>query len=228
MASLLSPSGFLGCISRIVVIMFITFVIMRIVFLRNQPPNASQNALTTLTSVYQPPPSHQGREDLHDKLKQNLRVTELPTSQSRSHLNISLYQEKKKKKRLEKDQNLATLGLSSTRYSEKENSLYPVALTWEQFISLPSQPSRHTLTIPNGIIKRLKVCTDKLNRSADIETEQQGVINLSSTSTKNGCNSIWNDQFLAIWKSRKVKGLCEDTANSKVIATTFCCGAIYC
>jgi hypothetical protein len=116
------------------------------------------------------------------------------------------YLEKKKKKRLEKEQNPLTLGLNPFRYQDQENILHSVAMTWEQFLHLPTQPPRHTLSIPHSITKRLKVCSFK----------NSGNINITANSNRKGCNNIWNDQFLNSWKTRKVKGLCEDNANSKV------------
>lgn len=273
-----SPSsGVVGCLSRMGMMIFLTFVIMRIfyhIFNQHQQQHQATSVIMTPTTTSPTTPNRLSTSkdkdmktsvvlpahisglkqaaaiaSVSDSLikpiatpSQHLRTTTTKSSSTgTAHLSSGamlatmssansstqqqLYLEKKKKKRFDKDHSPAMLGLSPYHYSEQENALHAVAMTWEQFINLPIQPPRHTLTIPHNVAKHLKVCaSDKAsgnNMLSDMDSPkpQQNITAATvanAASSRKGCNNIWNDQFLNTWKTRKVKGLCEDNANSKV------------
>lgn len=84
-------------------------------------------------------------------------------------------------------------------YEDWENIVTKTEMEWEKFVGIPRQPPRSKQNIPVTAVAHLKSCSES-----------------SVNTTRKGCMEIWNDHFIQTWKNRKVKGLCEENASSKV------------
>jgi len=102
-------------------------------------------------------------------------------------------------------------------YSEEDNALKRVSVRWGDFVLYPPSPVRTKNYIKPAVLKSLRKCL--VNGSDSFESNR--VMNGSKSTSTNAtafraCHDAWDDRFLSIWKSRKVKGLCEEGAASRI------------
>jgi hypothetical protein len=121
------------------------------------------------------------------KHSQHQQLPVKPTNNSQAYL------ERKKKKRLDKESNIALLGLNPHRQSADENVVIRSAVTWEDFLALPPAPPRHALSMPHALVKRLKQCS-----SSSISGAQDNELNFSMTDVSGDRKQQCNHQHVSV------------------------------
>lgn len=101
-------------------------------------------------------------------------------------------------------------------YSDEVNTLRRVSVRWGDFVLYPPAPVRTKNYIKPAVLKSLRKCA--VNGSDPFERERDDIIGSKSTNMTvvRACQDAWDDRFLSIWKSRMVKGLCEEGAASRI------------
>lgn len=100
-------------------------------------------------------------------------------------------------------------------YSDEDNALRRVSVRWGDFVLYPPAPLRTKNYIKPAVLKSLRQCVVNGSDPFERERDMTGPKSTNTTAVR-ACQDAWDDRFLSIWKSRMVKGLCEEGAASRI------------